>query len=260
MRKNVTVKIPVGIEIRRVPLTAEQKAATEKMLAASCPYCSDPKKFQRELVGKGREDHRTGIARIGKFWARDDEGGMLVIPVYDHGDYFRLPIGSEHFIPRFKDFRLDIINFGADYSPWAFASNSLLFGLSAAPSDIARFNKFPFNVARVTHKKSAVVVDAHTWFSHGTVITVHHVPKQLSSADITVMREALEFFRPETRGAPKVKDAELFQAIKALGAGATQTQVAKRLGVSKSTVSEWLKRQGWAWDELKRGYLEGRIL
>lgn len=230
------------------------------MLATPCPYCSDPAAHQRKLKGRGRKDHETGYARIGKFWSRDDEGGMVVLTSYDHGDYFRVPVDGERFIQRFKDFHLDIISFPATSSPFFWASYSPLFLYDAAPSDLARRNKFGLNVSRVTHKKSAVVVDSHTWFNHDSLLTVHHIPKKISSFDITVMQEALEFFRPETRGAPKVKDAELFQAIKALGAGVTQTQVAKRLGVSKSTVSEWLKRQGWAWDELKRGYLEGRIL
>lgn len=249
-----------GIEVREVKSTPAEKAARDEMLATPCPYCSDLATFQRELKGRGRKDHESGIARIGKFWRK--EQGMVSAWSYDHGDYFRMSFEDEHFIQRFKDFRLDIINFEARYTPFYWASHSLLFMVDAAPSDIARRNKFGLNIARVTHKKSAVVVDAHTWFSHNSILTVHHIPKELSSLDVTVMQEALEFFRPETRGAPKIKfqDADVFQAIKALGAGATQTQVAKRLGVSKSTISDWLKRAGWAWDNLKREYLEGRIL
>ena len=59
-------------------------------------------------------------------------------------------------------------------------------------------------------------------------------------------------YKPDGRAAPKIHAADMFQAIKALGAGATQAQVAKQLGVGKSTVSDWLKREGRTWDELKR--------
>jgi hypothetical protein len=248
------------LEVRYVKQTPAEKAAADEMLASPCPYCSDPATFQRELKGKGRKDHETGIARVGKFWRRDEEQGMIRVWAYDHGDYFRMAFGGEHFIPRFKDFRLDVINFPAKYSPFFWASDSLLFMIDAAPSDLARRNKFGLNVARVSHKKSAVVVDAHTWFSHGTILTLHHIPKEISSADVTAMQEALEFFRPETRGAPKIKAADLFQAIKALGTGATQAQVAERLGVGKSTLGDWLKREGWTWNELKQSYLGGQIL
>jgi hypothetical protein len=185
---------------------------------------------------------------------------MVSAPTYDHGDYWCIPIGSEHFIPRFKDFKLEIINFKSPYSPFFWASDALLFMLSAAPPDIARHNKFGLNVARLTHKDSPVVIDAHTWFSHGSLLTLHHVPKEISSTDITVMQEALEFFRPETRGAPKIKAVDLFKAIKALGEEATQAKVAERLGVSDRTVRDWVKREGWTWDKLTRGYLSGQIV
>ncbi len=248
-----------GLEIRRVPLTAKQKAVGQKMLAAPCPYCSDPKKFQRELEGKGRKDHVGGIARVGKFWKRDDAEGMLTVTSFDHGDYFRIPISGENFIARFKDFNLDIISFEAQYSAWNFAPDSLLFNLSAAPSDIARFNRFCLNVARVTHKKSSVVVDSHTWFSHGAILTIHHVPSELSSTDITVMQEALEFFRPETRGAPKFSETTLVKAIQKLGADATQAQVAKEIGTSPVTLKRWAAKRNKRWQDLKNGYLQTEL-
>jgi hypothetical protein len=104
-------------------------------------------------------------------------------------------------------------------------------------------------------------VDAHTWFSHGTILTIHHVPKRPTSGDIKVMQEALEFFRPETRGAPsKINDADLFKAIKAFGPKATQAQVAERLGVGESTIRAWLKREQYSWEGIKNDYLSGRIV
>lgn len=240
--------------------TPEQEKARAEMLASPCPYCANPAAHQRELGKGGRKDHVTLIARTGKFWTREGEGGMVKLTSYDHGEYFRAVVGAEHFIPRFKDFRLEIINFQAPYSPFHWASNALLFMVGVQPGEIARHIKFPLNVARVTNKKSAVVVDAHTWFSHGTVLTVHHVPKELSSADITVMQEALEFFRPETRGAPKIKDADVFKTIKELGPDATQAEAAKQLRVGRSTLGDWLRREGWTWNKLKRGYLAGDIV
>lgn len=243
---------------QQVPLTQEQEGARQRMLAEPCPYCSDPKSFQRELSGEGRADHETGIARVGKFWARDDAGGMLVAVSYDHGDYWRVPIGGEHFIDRFKDFKLDILSFKAPYSAWGFASSGSLFLLTAAPADLAGSNKFPLNVARVSHNHSPVVVDAHTWFSHGTVLTVHHLPRQLSSADVTAMREALEFFRPETRGGPpKITEARLRAALAEAGADATQLDVARRLKVTEQGLIKWRAKRGLkSWQEVLSRYAD----
>jgi DNA-binding transcriptional regulator YiaG len=240
------------ITIEEVKLTPEQVAARQKMLASPCPYCSDPKLYQRELTEKGRLSHTGGVAPVGKFWAKDDESGnrllgMVKAPSYDHGDYFRITFGGKQFIPRFKDFGLEIISFESKYSPFYSASNALLFMLSAAPPDIARNNKFSFNVARVTHKKSPVVVDAHTWFSHGTVLIVHHVPQKLTSADVTAMQEALEFFKPETRGTPKLTTAAISEAIKQIAADSkpTQAAAAKALEVSESALEKWRRRNGF---------------
>jgi len=238
---------------RHVQLTKAEKQAVQKMLVSPCPYCSKPNKFQEELKGKGRVDHQTWLARVGKFWKRDDAPSMLAVDAYDCGDYFNISISSEHFTARFKDFKLNIINFEAEYSGWSHASDSLLFLLSAAPSDIARFKKFGLNVARVTHENSPVVVDAHTWFSHNTILTIHHLPSELSSADVTVMQEALEFFRPETRGAPKIRLPDIEAAMDKLGKQATQAQVAAEIGVAGGTLSEWLKRKGVTWRDVREG-------
>jgi hypothetical protein len=232
------------------------------MLASPCPYCSDPKLYQRELTEKGRLSHTGGIAPVGKFWAKDGDRllGMIKAPSYDHGDYFRMAFGGKQFIPRFKDFSLEIINFESKYSPFFSASNALLFILSAAPSDIARNNKFAFNIARITHKKSLVVLDAHTWFSHGTILTVHHVPRELSSDDVAVMQEALEFFRPETRGGPKITKIKLMKAIQAQGEKATQLGVAEGMKISDSTLRYWLNRERKSWQEIKLESLHTNII
>jgi hypothetical protein len=250
--KTVGQNFPV---IRYVKQTAAQKKAIQKMLASPCPYCLDPKKFQRELKEKGHLDHTGGIARVGKFWKRGDTPGMLTVDSYDCGDYFYIPISNEHFIPRFNDFNLSIISFESQYSPWTYASDNALFIFSAAPSDLTRGHKFGLNVARVAHKKSSVVVDSHTWFSHGTILTVHHVPKELSSTDVTVMQEALEFFRPETRGAPKFNTVNLVRAIQKLGEKATQAAVAKELGVTPQALRAWANRSNLKnWEQVINRY------
>lgn len=249
---------PLDVRIKTVRRTPEQETAVQKMLATPCPYCSDPAKYQRALTAEGQYSHTGGIAPVGKFWARDENGGgggplgMVNARNYDHGEYWRILIGSKHFIPRFKDFTLEIINFASSHNPFFWTSDALLFRLTAAPPDIARHNKFGFPVTRITHKKSPVTVDAHTWFNHGTILTVHHVPKELTSADVTVMQEALELFRPETRGAPKIKRADFWQAIDKHSAELTQARVADELNVSQSTLSGWLKRERMKWSDVQQ--------
>jgi hypothetical protein len=248
--------------VKRFSLTAEQETARHKMLASPCPYCADPNHYQRELTGKPTpEKLGNGIARVGKFWARDKEAGMLQAVSRDYGDHWRIHIGGKHFIERFKDFSLDIISFESTAGAWHSASHAMLFRLSAAPPDIARYQKFSFNLARLTHKKSSIVVDAHTWFSHGSVFTVHHVPQEILSGDVTVMREALEFFRPETRGTPKFTEVDLVKSMQKVGKDATLTAVAKELNVTRQTLQFWARRGGMeSWDKVKERYSNAELL
>jgi hypothetical protein len=237
------------LKVQEVPIVGEQKAAREKMLASPCPYCSNPQLYLRELGGRSQREVEMGINPIGKFWGSHiTRGYMARIKSHFYGDHWRIRLGGELFSERFREYTIEIASFPADYSPWHFANYALLTRLTASPEP----RKFPFDVCRITHKRSPIIVEAHTWFSHRTMITMHGLPTaNLPSEDVTVMQGALEFFRPETRGAPKVDKAKLVQAVMLEGMEATQKSVAKRLGVTDRAIRDWLAREGLTWEQFK---------
>jgi hypothetical protein len=102
------------------------------------------------------------------------------------------------------------------------------------------------------NRKSTVVVDGHTWFNHGSVITVHGLPRaELKSADTDVMQEAMEFFREERRGGGQVKEVDVVRAIQKLKGKSTQKAVAEEVGVTLRTIQRWAAHQGKSWEEIK---------
>ncbi len=247
------------IKPQEVPLTPDQENARQKMLASPCPYCSNPKLYQVPLSGEAGEEITSGIARIGKFWKRTDgDEGMLLVKNRSYGEHWGIHISGKHFIDRFKDFSIDILSFKSKYRPWMIPAPSHLFWLEAGPTEIARM--MHFSICRITHMKSPVVIDAHRWFSHGAQITVHSFPKELTSAGAGVLKEAMEFFRPEERGAPKFKLVDIVRAIQKIGEEATQAEVAKGLGVAPRTLQRWADRNGLStWGEVKERYKNSEI-
>ncbi len=234
------------------PLTPDQESAKQKMLATPCPYCTDPERYQGSLKGEVLNDRKMEVARIGKFWKRPVEvGAMFVATSHDYDDHWQFKIPGKNFIDRFKNFSIDVVSFESEYSTWHYASYAPLARLTANPDTRS------FNVCRITHEKSPIIVEAHTWFNHHTMITVRGVPVgEFKSADLDVVQEAMEFFRTETRGEPKIDNISLVKALQKFGEKAMPKDVAKELGVGSSTLREWRARQGLSWDELKERYLK----
>jgi hypothetical protein len=238
----------------------KEENARQKMLETPCPYCSDPQRFQGPLGTSSGEEITHNIAKVGKFWNRA-EGDAIMLPVKAklYGDRWRMLISGKHFINRFKDFNLEILSFKSEFSPWSLPPPFYLLALTAGPPESYRGTRF--NVCRITHQKSPIVVDAHKWWSHeGAEISIYKFPKELVSVNINALKEAMEFFRPETRGAPRFSTADLVEAIKKFGGSATLTAVAKELGVTRQALQFWARRSGMeSWNEVMEKYKDVEI-
>lgn len=254
-------KVREGDENKPIPLRMHEveariEAGRKEMLSSECPYCSDPKKYQNISSDKPETENGFLIARVGKFWKRSvGTSNMLAVKSHFYGDHWRIHIsGKQHFIERFKNFDLDILTFKSKYSPWSVPGPLFLTFLIAAAKD----TEFQFSVCRITHKKSPLIVEAHKWFSHGTMVTVRGFPakeNEFTSADLDVIKEAMEFFRVETRGQPKITPGDVAKAIQELGSDATQAAVAKELGVTGSALRAWAVRSGMRnWESVKDHY------
>ncbi len=64
------------------------------------------------------------------------------------------------------------------------------------------------------------------------------------NTELETAARALEFFQIETRGAPKITEAAIKDAIKRLGARAQQKEVARELNVTAQGLTSWRERNG----------------
>jgi hypothetical protein len=188
------------------------------------------------------------ISRAAKFWRRDGESGMLRVKSKDYGDHWGLKIAGKHFIDKFKDFTVEIMAFPSPYYSSFVPTPFELMEFYAKGKDLHAKH---IDVVRITRKKSPVIVDAHKWFSHGAMVTIHGMPQRMMPDDARAMRGALELLIPETRGEAKISEVDLLLAIQRQGEKATQKNVARALGVSDRALRGWLAKRSKDWEGIK---------
>jgi hypothetical protein len=65
----------------------------------------------------------------------------------------------------------------------------------------------------------------------------------------------LSFFTVDYRGAPKITPDLLMDAFEKLGADASQTTIARELGVTQRALQLWAKREGKkSWADMQESY------
>ena len=92
----------------------------------------------------------------------------------------------------------------------------------------------------------------HWWPSHDLIFTVTGFDP---ARDFQSLEQFLKLFKPETRGAPKISEVKLIEAIQRLEPHATQSAVAKDVGVTPRTLQRWASKIGLKdWDSVRRRY------
>jgi hypothetical protein len=113
-----------------------------------------------------------------------------------------------------------------------------------------------FNGYHITHK-NGWSMDAHWWDSHDLIFTVKGFN---SERDFDSLTQFLKLFKPETRGHPKINNVEVVKALQKVGTDATQSAVAKELGVTARTLRRWSSRHGLEdWQRVKQYYGKTQI-
>jgi hypothetical protein len=112
----------------------------------------------------------------------------------------------------------------------------------------------------IEHKGGGVEVRAHWWPSHEWIINQRVTLTASDPAERNTQLEraytALDFFLLESRGASKITEAALAEALAELGPDATQVAVANKMGVSESALEKWRQRQGIkTWQEVVNKFL-----
>jgi hypothetical protein len=229
-----------------------------------CPYCSQWQRFRGVLTGEPGRLEENAAFYVGKFWNSNIR--YLTSATYEvFSDHYRMQAGGRQFIKRFSDFSLTLIGFRYTFEESKLLEIWRAINLNSSPffayieSQIVNPEKpyVFFSICRITHKKSGVIFDGHVWPTHGLIVTgSNFIGGTLSSTEVKISNEALEFFRMETRGGgQKIEEIAVIVAVRQLGTKATQANVARKLKVSLVTLQRWVARKGKGWEELKSEYL-----
>lgn len=234
-----------------------------------CPYCTQPQLFESPK-GEPIRDGHASIASKGKYWkALRPRFGKFRIRSFHESIYpkpkqhrYRIE-GKEHFKARFDKFDVDVI--GVEHRGLAPVGPLPFFHRSGPPEGPHVPNEqknicLIYNGCRITTERvPSLIIDAHWWFSHGMIFNINNLYPHMEDS-ILIAQEALEFFREETRGRPKIKPKALvneitvIEALRKTGTDAPQAVVAKELGVSDRTLRTFLRNFNLTWDEAIRRY------
>jgi DNA-binding transcriptional regulator YiaG len=240
---------------------------SKKQTIPPCPYCANPDLFNAQSEQGGRALVGGIVNMRGKYWQRPSNrhASLRTFPEFIYKEQRRFRIeGKKEFIKRFQGFNVEVI--GLELVIMPIMSEGPGFH-QAMPAGFDRMTneervKTPlrfYNACRITHEKTQIVLDAHAWSTHGLLMTFRNLPTSPTKETEAVLRLLLDFFKAETRGAPKVLEYEVIKAIQKLGEKATQDAVAKELAVSKRTLRDWTARHGMNWQAAKQKYENARI-
>ncbi|HEX8352822.1 MAG TPA: hypothetical protein VF611_07985 [Pyrinomonadaceae bacterium] len=250
------------------------KKAKEKV--APCPYCADPALLD---APKGKPDEKTYpvLHSGGRFWRK--EGAPSVVDAFSYGRRWVAPVPSEYFAPAFSGFSARVVGVEAGFfipdpgrPPAPFGNHILMLlrdRLPLVPPPAESSNPqaayIIFSGCVIEHEAGGVEVRAHWWPSHGWIInqrvTLTASDPAERNAQLGHAYTALDFFLLETRGAPKITEAALAQALVELGPDATQVAAANNMGVSESALEKWRQRQGIkTWQEVIDKFMSDAVI
>jgi len=235
---------------------------SKKETSPPCPYCANPDLFNAPSEPGGRALGRAIVNLRGKYWQRSSnrQASLRSFPEFIHQDQRRFRIeGKKEFIERFQGFNVEVIGLELVIMPTMSEGPGFH---QAIPAGFDRMTgeerkKTPlrfYNACRITHEKTRIVLDAHAWSTHGLLLTFRHLPTAPTKETEAVLRLLLDFFKAETRGAPKVLEYDVIKAIQKLGEKATQDAVAQELAVSDRALRDWTARHGMNWQATKKKY------
>ena len=239
----------------------------------ACPFCENPN-FLAD-AGRGRatkiEIRLPYYTRQEKFWRSDlrEYNATVTTGVEKRGEYLHTSFYGDDFEPRWRDFTVEVLGVEADQVIFPRDDDRVISGpptpffffTSVASDALTTVRYQHFFIARITHSLSSVELIVHWWPTHGRRFKMlgSLIPEEAND-DISVITEAMEFFRVETRGDPKLTEGDVVKAIQKLGDEATQVSVAKALGVTARTVQRWAARNGLqTWDEVKERYSSASV-
>ncbi len=235
----------------------------EKTPITECPFCADPSLIygmSRGRVKKIKIEIPRGRGRA-RFWKRSVSRDPW--DAEQRGEHLRIVHRNGSFEERWRGFTVGVYGFDSDeiiYPPraegrvWDEPPGPFFFVQSHAPvgDRMTRYRQFLF--ALITHEFSNVELSFHWWPTHGRQFKLLSSPETAAdiNEDIDIIADAMEFFRVEKRGEPKVSELDIVLTMRELGDSATQAKVAKELKINTRTLQRWVSRNGFqSWEEYK---------
>ncbi len=239
------------------------------MTQVECPFCSNPDFLAAATRGRATkiEVRLPFYTRQEKFWRSElrEYNKTVTTDVEKRGEYLHTSFYGDDFEERWRDFTVEV--FGIESAgeiiyprksemAWDSPPTPFLF----VESVIQGPNQDPlirqFFACRITHKQTTAVLIAHWWPSHGRRLEIYsELDVMTPGSSIDAATAGLEFFKRETRGAPKITERGLVKAIQTLGKDATLTSVAKELDVTRQALQFWARRGGMeSWEKVKKRY------
>lgn len=232
------------------------------MKSIECPYCAKPNLIDEARKGRAKkiEIVTPELGRGGHaFWREGVPRHTL--QAEQRGEYLRVVIGDEFFEDRWRGFTVELYGFESASELGYPQAEERLWDLPPKPFFIIGSNtqldgSWQFLCCRITHQLSSMELIVHWWPTHGRLYKLAgSLPPAEANNQITIINDAFEFFRVESRGEPKVTEMEVFSAMHRLGSRATQAEVAKELNVTGRTLQRWASRNGFqSWEEVKDRY------
>ncbi len=243
------------------------------MTQVECPFCSNPDFLAAATKGRATkaEVRLPFHARQEKFWRSDlrEYNTTVTADAEKRGEYLHTSFYGDDFEPRWRDFTVDVIGIEAGEPIFPRDDDRVIpspptpffFFAASAFDALTPYRYQHFFIARITHRLSSIELIVHWWPTHGRRFQMlgSLIPEETND-DTNVITEAMELFRVETRGDPKLTESDVVKAIQKLGDEATQVSVASELGVTARTVQRWAARNGLlTWEEVKERYSSASV-
>jgi hypothetical protein len=221
----------------------------KKPEAQPCPYCKDPAAMFAPPKGRPTEETVLVVNTAGRFWA--SVPGLLA--AHKYGPRYVTEVPPEYLGERFKAFTVRLLGVDVSFSeagPPPFTS-SVAHHVVARP-DVPSPARGALPSVALTQFSACVIegegvrLEAHWWPSHDWIVNhtfrlTKHDPEG-RNAQLEAAGRAVEFFQLEARGAPKITEARIREALEVIGPSATLIEAARVLRVSESALEKWRQR------------------
>jgi hypothetical protein len=231
--------------------------ATQESATVPCPYCSNPNIFEKAFATPIERRETTWLPRVRNIWrATSDASKPIKVKEDIRGDYRIITVTGDDLAEHLSDFTIEILGVRFIEEP-PFPPPDQFFRQGGevhydAHTGIELRLWYLFNVYRITHNKTDLVIDVHWWHEHGRIVTIQDfAPAGVSPVEIQVINETLKLFRIETRGGVKITEERIRQVLAESGASLTQKDAAWRLNVTENGLEKWRARRGIStWQEV----------